>query len=135
MEKLIFRTGIFACLLVMVSLNTSATLVTGCVIYEGTGAPRLSAGIYPGATTSFDICNGYLVRIYTVGGSSGPLNALCYTPSLPNAGPALFRNCTVGGNCGIVRTIDIVMCPIDDYASYMILPLAVAGIFFIRKKK
>lgn len=124
---------ILICLMAVGSLKAQAQTITGCVIYEASGVPRLTAPIYTGAPSGTTSCNGYTVQVYASSPSVGPLNTICYTPTLPNASPALFRNCVVNGACGIVKTITVVTCPIDDYAAYMILILSTVGVFFIRK--
>ncbi|KQC01858.1 hypothetical protein [Pedobacter sp. Hv1] len=125
---------VLLCLFIAILMKTNAQTITGCVIYNSDGTPRLSAPMYTLGASALAACNSSIVQIYVSSPATAPLNTFCYLPNpMPNA-PSSARNCMVGGNCGIIRTINIVPCPLDDYACYMILPLAVVGTFFIRKR-
>jgi hypothetical protein len=130
---LIFKIGFLWSLVVLTNLNSNAQTITGCVIYEHGGTPRVTSYIYTSASSSYTSCNGYSVQVYSSSAGTGPLNTLCYTPDLPNASPALYRNCVVGSACGIIKTITIVPCPLDDYTLYLLFALAFTGLFAIRK--
>jgi hypothetical protein len=118
----------------LVSLAVQGQTVIGCVIYEASGVPRLSAPIATSATSSFTSCNGFTVQVFSPS-ATGPLDGFCFNPSLPNASPALFRNCIVGSACGIIKTITVVNCPIDGHVGYIALTLSTVAIWFIRRPK
>lgn len=133
-NKLTPKLGIVIPLLILMSLSVKAQIITGCVIYETNGAPRLSDGMYVSSTNSTTTCAGYRVRIYNTDEITAPLNTLCYTPVLPNT-PGR-KNCRIGqtGPCGYVREITIVDCLIDGYLGYLLFSSLVVGVYFIRKK-
>lgn len=121
-------------LLVMaVSLNAKAQTYTGCVIYEDNGAPRLWSPMYLTKANYTSLCNNYIVESYNIMGATVSLNNCRYTPVLPKATPARFRNCKVFSSCGIIRTITITPCPLDDYAGYLLLSWSAIAVLFIRK--
>ena len=134
MNRLKFKISLlFFSIMILLSLTAQSQTYTGCVIYEASGDPRLSDGIYTTSLGSTSSCNGYTVQNYSSTPTTGALSSFCYTPTLSNASPALYRNCVTGGRCGIITTITIVNCPIDDYIVYFALTLSVAAISMLRK--
>ncbi len=121
-------------IMTLLSLKAQAQTYTGCVIYEASGDPRVSDGIYTTSLGTTSSCNGYTVQDYSSTPTTSALSGYCYTPSLDNATPALFRNCVTAGRCGIIKTITIVNCPIDDYTLYLTLALAVVAVSVLRKQ-
>ncbi len=131
--KSIIEAVIWTILVLMTSMVGHAQTVTGCVIYEGNGTPRMSAPIYVTATGSTTGCNGYTVRIYQNAGSA-PLSTYCI--NIPNISPALRRDCVVGTECGNIRTVDLsgIDCDLDNSVLYIVVASLMVGMFFIRRR-
>lgn len=135
MNSLKFKTSLFfLCMMTLLSLIAQAQTYTGCVIYEASGDPRVSDGIYTTSLGTTSSCNGYTVQNYSSTPATSALSSYCYTPALDNASPALFRNCVTAGRCGIIKTITIVNCPVDDYIIYLTLALSALAINMLRKQ-
>lgn len=141
-NKLTFKISAQIAIMVLMLLSAKAQTYTGCVLYTPLGTPVLTSPIYTGNPgVSLPVCSGYSAAIYSSTSATPPLNTFCYSPAIPSASPAAFRNCAVvtiiGGSgvyqCGIVRTI--MACPIDDYIGYLLLSLSVVGIFFVRNRQ
>lgn len=107
--------------------------ITGCVIFEDSGAPRLGGNIYTSGTGGYTKCNGYDVEIFNSSPSTGPINTICYTNPLGNASPPKWRNCVVGTQCGIIITL--IECPVDNYLGYLMPILSIVGVLYIKRKQ
>ncbi|GGH03715.1 MULTISPECIES: hypothetical protein [Pedobacter] len=129
-------------ILSLTALNTYAqTTYTGCVIYQhNTGLPRTSDPIYTDVAGGSGSCNGYTVTFYSSTTNSKSLDSYCsITPPLANAssesagnGDPNYRNCSVNGQCGIIRTVTVTECPIDDSAIMLFAACTVLALGFIK---
>jgi hypothetical protein len=133
-------TGIF--ILSLTALNTFAqtTTYTGCVIYEhDSGAPRTSSPIFTEVAGGSGTCNGYSVTYYSATTSAGNLDSYCSVSTLANGssenGDPNYRNCSVNGQCGIIRTVTVTECPIDDAAFMLFAACAVLAVGFIKSSQ
>ncbi|WP_231459390.1 hypothetical protein [Pedobacter sp. Leaf132] len=120
----------------------SQTYFDACVILTNTGV--FGTTFYTTATgiTSSGIPNGQ-----TGGGACNPGNIANlpiaeYSGAISFSGKCLqnslnpsynYRNCKVGGLCGIRMNTTIINCPIDDYISLLFLVAGVLGFLYIRK--
>lgn len=126
-------------ILSIIALSTYAqTTYTGCVIYEhNSGLPRTSSPIYTNVAGGSGTCNGYTVTYYSSTTSSKNLDNYCsISPALANAssenGDANYRNCSMNGQCGVIRTITVIDCPIDDLAIILFAACTFLAIGFIK---
>ncbi len=144
-------------LLLIVQFAFAQTTYTGCVLYDNAGNPILTYSIYTGSSGSgsSSFCGNNatytnLTNGYYYDGSAKPLNSYCsISPSLTISGDKKFRNCHVftpsGVACGILKTITVVECSIDNlnivlvmlsagFSVVMITPTSKSGLLsFIRK--
>ncbi len=135
--KSILRVTIWAVLVLVTAMEVNAQTVTGCVIFDGGGVARMSAPIYVRHTGELgwncvDPNNGP-VRAYDTPGSKA-LSTYCIT--IPNVVPESTRNCTVGNQCGNIRTVDLsgINCNLDGSVPYIVVALSMLGVFFIRRR-
>lgn len=134
MKRILF---FFALLLLFVRFGFAQTTYIGCVIYEGSGAPRTYTPIYTNTAGGGGNCNGYPVTYYSDVTNAKRLDSYCsIVPSLSTAqaigGNSQYRNCAVNGQCGIIRTITVTECPIDNLEIILLVVLAGFGVYFIR---
>lgn len=136
-NKLPFKILVLMTIIVVMSLRTKAQTYRGCVLYRAGGTPILSDYMYTSSTGRLIRERGGSVMEYNEDPKTQPLNALCYTPVIPNVPVSSLRTtkfCRIGTRIGVIRTITVVPCPIDSYTGYLLLSLSVVGVCFIRKQ-
>lgn len=101
---------------------------SGCVIYYGGGA--YDNKVYTNPTGSVSYCNGYLVQAYKTT-SSINISSTCKSNPFPDN----YRQCIVGGSCGVLLQNYVIVCSIDDYVVIFLILMAVVSYFFIFKSK
>ncbi|WP_316802073.1 hypothetical protein [Pedobacter nototheniae] len=91
----------------------------------GATVPNTTAYCNPANTT------GTTIPVYGSPIAGSAPGARCFSPSINP--PYTYRNCYVGGSCGIIMTLTIINCPIDNYIWLAFLSIGLVGFIFIKK--